>query len=104
MDRLIIETKRYETNINTLAKIKDYFKHGHYSYMAGTLCIKTPDLINDEGYVTIDIKPIGLILDPLEQEIMYYASKMYAKYKGSGFSFYDQAISNINEYKALGHE
>ena len=54
MTDLITLSKRYETNKNTLAKIKDNFKNNRYSYIAGTLCIKTPDLVNDDAYVSIE--------------------------------------------------
>ncbi len=99
-NKLIVETKRYETNIKTLAKLEDQFEKGQYSYFAGTLCIDVPDLINDHKYVTVDVKAIETITDPLEKEIQYYASKMYEKYKGPRCSYYEQAVSNINRYNA----
>ena len=101
MNDLITITKQYETNTNVLAKLKSMFKSESFSYFAGTLCINTPDLVNDHSYATIDVKPIHLITDPLEQEIMYYTSKMYEKYKGPKCSYYEQAVQNIKEYDAL---
>ena len=101
MDKLIIETKRYETHTATLAKLKDMFKNESYSYFAGTLAVNVPDLINDEAYVYVDVEPISEAMDTLESEIQYYTSKMYKKFKGSSCSFYKQAVRNINEYEAM---
>jgi len=99
MNELMHMTLLYETNKNTLSKIKDMYSKSQYAYFAGSLIIKSPDLVNAESYVSIDVIPINTIPDSIEQEIVYYASKMYKKFKGPKCSFYKQAIENIAEYK-----
>lgn len=103
-DKLVIETRRYETQINVLAKLKEMFKKESYSYFAGTLCIPVLDLITDEPYVAVDVNPIGESTDTLEYEIQYHVSKMYAKFKGSRCSYFVQAVKNIEDYESKQYE
>ena len=103
MDKLIFEVRRHETATNVLAKIKDMYKNGRYSYFAGSLTVNVPDLIKNDSYCTVNIKPIDEITCDIEREIMYYASLMYEKHKGKTCCFYDQAVKNIEEYKELCH-
>lgn len=80
--------------------LKGEYDESNVYYVAGTLAIDKQSIINpDEKFSYFNVRDINKCKYPIEQDVQYLTSLIYAKKKGVGFSCYQDAIRNIDIYE-----
>jgi hypothetical protein len=74
---------------------------GGYCYFAGSLMLSMKDPMTGAKLTAIDIKPIGDSASEIIQKGQYLASLLFVAHKSKTSCFYNQALSNIEDYEKV---
>jgi len=106
---LIDPIRRLERATLSIPIMKKHLENGSFSYIAGSLILNFKDPtyksrsgLVDPNFTTLNVEPLENCGESeLLREEQYLISKMYVKNKEKTCSYYEQALSNIEQYERI---